>query len=349
MNRLHEALGRRVDAPAADAEALQDQRAARHDRHPVDRGQGGGAQAPADARRRRAADRGRQGDDRGPPARPAGRVAALRRLGGRGRRRPPDELLAACQVFVDRNYMRRFAAVLNHRKAGFGANGMAVWQVPEEDLEEIGPKHGRLPGRVALLQAPDLPRLAVQHLHDGPRALEGGLRGGHRRDRRGHRRSPTPPAGRSSTRPTSSRRSGSCTSRRTTASGRTWRSPARPSRAGASLTRRATRSAELFARAQQGAGGRGQLARAGDARHRPRPAVHRPRRGPLRVGRRRQPLRRLPLHLGPGDPRPRARGRGARGARRRCRWAPPTARPPSARCSSPRPCATRCPRSSSCA
>ncbi len=51
-----------------------------------------------------------------------------------------DELLAACQVFVDRNYMRRFAAVLNHRKAGFGANGMAVWQVPEEDLEEIGPR-----------------------------------------------------------------------------------------------------------------------------------------------------------------------------------------------------------------
>ena len=44
------------------------------------------------------------------------------------------------QTFVDRHYMRRFAAVLNHRKAGFGANGMAVWQVPEEDLEEVGPK-----------------------------------------------------------------------------------------------------------------------------------------------------------------------------------------------------------------
>lgn len=51
-----------------------------------------------------------------------------------------DELLEACQVFVDRHYMRRFAAVLNHRKAGFGANGMAVWQVPEEDLEVIGPR-----------------------------------------------------------------------------------------------------------------------------------------------------------------------------------------------------------------
>ena len=52
----------------------------------------------------------------------------------------PEELLAACQVFVDRSYMRRFAAVLNHRKAGFGANGMAVWKVPEEQLDDLGPR-----------------------------------------------------------------------------------------------------------------------------------------------------------------------------------------------------------------
>lgn len=52
----------------------------------------------------------------------------------------PDELLAQAQVFADRAYMRRFAAVLNHRKAGFGANGMAVWRVPEDRLEEVGPK-----------------------------------------------------------------------------------------------------------------------------------------------------------------------------------------------------------------
>lgn len=51
-----------------------------------------------------------------------------------------DELLSAAQVFVDRSYMRRFAAVLNHRKAGFGANGMAVWKVPEEELDDLGPR-----------------------------------------------------------------------------------------------------------------------------------------------------------------------------------------------------------------
>ena len=34
--------------------------------------------------------------------------------------------------------MRRFATILNHRKAGFGANAMSVWSVPEEKGEEVG-------------------------------------------------------------------------------------------------------------------------------------------------------------------------------------------------------------------
>jgi DNA-binding Lrp family transcriptional regulator len=36
--------------------------------------------------------------------------------------------------------MRRFAAILNHRKAGFSANAMTVWDVDEEKGEEIGKK-----------------------------------------------------------------------------------------------------------------------------------------------------------------------------------------------------------------
>ncbi|MFN8108924.1 MAG: AsnC family transcriptional regulator [Thermoleophilia bacterium] len=51
-----------------------------------------------------------------------------------------DQLLAGGRDLVERGYMRRFAAVLNHRRAGFGANGMAVWRVPEEDLERVGPQ-----------------------------------------------------------------------------------------------------------------------------------------------------------------------------------------------------------------
>ena len=50
-----------------------------------------------------------------------------------------DEVLAAAQGFVDRGYMRRFAAVLFHRHAGYTANAMAVWKVPEEKVGEYGP------------------------------------------------------------------------------------------------------------------------------------------------------------------------------------------------------------------
>ncbi len=51
---------------------------------------------------------------------------------------PVDELLARARDLQQRTLMRRFAAVLNHRKAGFGANGMAVWKVPEDDIDEFG-------------------------------------------------------------------------------------------------------------------------------------------------------------------------------------------------------------------
>lgn len=51
-----------------------------------------------------------------------------------------DYVLDYAARFQERGYMRRFAAVLNHRRAGFGANGMAVWKVPEERIEELGPQ-----------------------------------------------------------------------------------------------------------------------------------------------------------------------------------------------------------------
>jgi DNA-binding Lrp family transcriptional regulator len=51
-----------------------------------------------------------------------------------------DDVLATLQSFKDRKLMRRFAAVMNHRSAGFKANAMGVWAVPDEQLEEIGPQ-----------------------------------------------------------------------------------------------------------------------------------------------------------------------------------------------------------------
>jgi len=49
-----------------------------------------------------------------------------------------EELIAALADLRQRGYLRRFAAILRHRKAGFGANGMAVWTVPEDEIESIG-------------------------------------------------------------------------------------------------------------------------------------------------------------------------------------------------------------------
>jgi DNA-binding Lrp family transcriptional regulator len=47
-------------------------------------------------------------------------------------------VLDLLRSFRDRKLMRRFAAVMNHRSAGFKANAMGVWAVPEEQLEELG-------------------------------------------------------------------------------------------------------------------------------------------------------------------------------------------------------------------
>lgn len=53
-----------------------------------------------------------------------------------------DELLQHANKLVERGQMRRFSAVLNHRKAGFRANGMGVWNVPQDQVEEMGQKMG---------------------------------------------------------------------------------------------------------------------------------------------------------------------------------------------------------------
>jgi len=49
-----------------------------------------------------------------------------------------DAFFAIANELKESGVMRRFATILNHRKAGFGANAMSVWAVPEEKGEEIG-------------------------------------------------------------------------------------------------------------------------------------------------------------------------------------------------------------------
>jgi len=50
------------------------------------------------------------------------------------------ELFDIIRSFESRNYLRRIAAILHHRRAGFAANAMAVWEIPKAELERIGPE-----------------------------------------------------------------------------------------------------------------------------------------------------------------------------------------------------------------
>ncbi|MBK5232170.1 MAG: Lrp/AsnC family transcriptional regulator [Thermoleophilia bacterium] len=49
-----------------------------------------------------------------------------------------DDFLAHLEGMKERHLLRRVAAILFHRRAGFSANGMGVWRVPEEDIDTVG-------------------------------------------------------------------------------------------------------------------------------------------------------------------------------------------------------------------
>jgi DNA-binding Lrp family transcriptional regulator len=49
------------------------------------------------------------------------------------------ELLTHLEGMQERRLLRRVAAILYHRRAGFSANGMGVWKVPDERIMELGP------------------------------------------------------------------------------------------------------------------------------------------------------------------------------------------------------------------
>ena len=53
---------------------------------------------------------------------------------------PAPALLAHLEDMRERKALRRVAAILFHRRAGFSANGMGVWKVPEERILELGPR-----------------------------------------------------------------------------------------------------------------------------------------------------------------------------------------------------------------
>ena len=51
-----------------------------------------------------------------------------------------EKLLEHMEGMHERGLLRRVAAILYHRRAGFSANGMGVWKVPAQDIAELGPR-----------------------------------------------------------------------------------------------------------------------------------------------------------------------------------------------------------------
>jgi DNA-binding Lrp family transcriptional regulator len=65
-----------------------------------------------------------------------------------------DELLAHLRGMQERRLLRRVAAILFHRRAGFSANGMGVWKVPDERILELGKRMASFRGISHCYQRP---------------------------------------------------------------------------------------------------------------------------------------------------------------------------------------------------
>ena len=70
---------------------------------------------------------------------------------------PVADVLARLESLRERGGLRRVAAILYHRRAGFSANGMGVWAVPPEDVLETGKRMAAFRGISHCYQRPTYP------------------------------------------------------------------------------------------------------------------------------------------------------------------------------------------------
>ena len=69
----------------------------------------------------------------------------------------PEEVMARMRRMLETGMIRRIGAVPNHYALGYKANGMTVWDVPDERVDELGERVGALD--------------FVSHCYHRPRAL----------------------------------------------------------------------------------------------------------------------------------------------------------------------------------
>jgi DNA-binding Lrp family transcriptional regulator len=65
-----------------------------------------------------------------------------------------SELLSHLESMQERRLLRRVAAILFHRRAGFSANGMGVWKVPDDQILETGKRMASFRGISHCYQRP---------------------------------------------------------------------------------------------------------------------------------------------------------------------------------------------------
>jgi DNA-binding Lrp family transcriptional regulator len=70
---------------------------------------------------------------------------------------PVERLLGHLESMRERRALRRVAAILFHRRAGFSANGMGVWKVPDERIMELAPQMAAFRGISHCYQRPTYP------------------------------------------------------------------------------------------------------------------------------------------------------------------------------------------------
>jgi siroheme decarboxylase len=68
-----------------------------------------------------------------------------------------EDFLEHLRGMVERKLLRRVAAILYHRRAGFSANGMGVWRVPEDRIPEAGARMAAVRGISHCYERPTYP------------------------------------------------------------------------------------------------------------------------------------------------------------------------------------------------
>lgn len=74
---------------------------------------------------------------------------------------PEDQVISRLKNLIEGGVIRRFGVIVQHRRLGYTANGMSVWNVPDDKVSEVGRSMGEFPFVTLCYRRP-------RHLPDWP-------------------------------------------------------------------------------------------------------------------------------------------------------------------------------------